>query len=79
MIVLCLAGNSPDYTVTTESPLTLTPEHPNATITITIFEDAIPEHPFESFIVTLSLPEDLTSLISLNQSNVTIIIMDDGR
>ena len=58
----------------TLSPLSLTPERPNATITITILEDNIHE-PMESFIVTLDV---LSSVISLNESTVTVIIEDDG-
>ena len=69
------AGDSPDYTVSTVSPLSLTPGHPNATITITIREDNIHET-MESFIVALGV---LSSVISLNESTVTVIIKDDGK
>lgn len=59
----------------TSSPLTLIPEHLNATITISIFDDDFLE-PNESFRINLSLRETVPAL-KLNPSAATVVILDN--
>ena len=63
------------YSLVTNSPLLLTSEHPNATITVNIEDDDLPEPP-KTFVIKLFMYEDIPRL-RLNPSTVTVVIADD--
>ena len=65
-----------DYLVVTATPLTLTPEYPNETISISIVNDTLPETA-ESFEINLILQGSLPSLLTLNPSTARVVILDD--
>ena len=71
-----------DYVVQTTSPVELTSDVPNHTITVRILDDAIAEPP-ESFVINLtesflqaSASED-SQRITFNPRNITVVIMDN--
>ena len=63
----------------TMPPLILTPEHPNATITISVFDDVLFETN-ESFGINLSFLGEPAPTLKLNPSTATVVILEnDGR
>ena len=79
-----LSGN--DYSLQPESPLTLTSERPNATITISIFDDDSIESS-KTFEINLCFYDEMIENCSYNRlklspSTVTVQIIDndgDGK
>ena len=65
-----------DYDVVTDPPVTLTSEYPNATISISIVNDNLPETA-ESFEINLIFSGRPSSLLTLNPSTARVMILDD--
>ena len=66
-----------DYDVMTDSPLILSTELPNATITIEIIDDDITE-PAESFEITLSFEGQPIPRVMLDPNTTTITILGNA-
>lgn len=63
----------------TKRPLVLTPEQPNATITISVFDDVLFETN-ESFGIILSFLGEPAPTLKLNPSTAIVVILEnDGR
>ena len=74
-----LITDEQDFIVMTDSPLILSTEYQNATISIYIFDDNLIEH-MEFFSISLYFVGGLLPRMTLNPSTATVVILDDdGR
>ena len=67
-----------DFIMMTDSPLILSTEYQNATISIYIHDDNLIEHT-ESFIISLYFVGGPLPRVMLNPSTATVMIVDDDE
>ena len=67
-----------DYIIMSDSPLTLSTEYPNDTITFNILDDNLTEC-VEYFSIHLNFSEGPLPRLSLNPSTTTVTVLDDDE